>query len=106
MAPEREVREIVVERRYLRQEDALGTMVYEPGSDRQQASYERYVFDRADWDRATDGASADWARARLRLEVLHAETTRSTPPPDQPSPEGGFRHVQFHCRPLQFVRDP
>ncbi len=105
-APQREVREIAVERRYLRHDVDRAAMVYEPGSDRQQASYEHYIFGQDAWRALVADVDPAWTTLRVRVEVLDVETTRSTPPPSMPSPEGGFRHVQISCRPVQLVTEP
>lgn len=105
--PQREVRELLVERRYLRQDANKGLVVFEPDSDRQRATYEHYVFADDEWARVVTNASAPgWTKLRVRVEVLDEQATQSTPEPNMPSPDGGFRHVQIQCRPLQVVPEP
>jgi hypothetical protein len=105
--PQREVRELVIERRYLRQDPDKGLVVFEPDSDRQRTSYEHYVFAEDEWARVVANAAApSWTKVRVRVEVLAERTTRSTPEPNMPSPDGGFRHVEIQCRPLQLVAEP
>jgi len=105
-APQREVREIVVERRYLRHDVDRAARVYEPGSDRQQASYEHSIFGQDAWRALVADVDQAWTSLRVRIEVLDVETTLATPASSLPSPEGGFRHVQIRCRPVQLVTAP
>ena len=70
---------------------ANGKVTFSPGSRRQQADYEHYVFDAAAFDRVAGAGAGDFV-----AEVAVSKTVESTytPPDNYPSPMGGFRNRQ------------
>ena len=96
-APEAERRSLTLDPRALSWDEEAGTATFSPGSDRQSASYEHYVFDLAALEAALGGRPD--APVDVLVEVISTENTNYTPEdPSMPSPDGGFDIATHQAR--------
>jgi hypothetical protein len=95
-APEQE---LVVKSAELRVEGAL--VWFEPDSGVQRASYTRYAFDKAEFEKFV-GAAKPETDVTLVIQITKTEEKTHTPAdPHSPSPDGGFQITVHHAKILR-----
>jgi hypothetical protein len=78
----------------LRVDQAMGALVYEPGSRVKSATYTEYWMD-LDTALETLGGMPE-SKVSIRFQVVETKMRRVTPEPDLSSPDAGIRITEHH----------
>ena len=78
----------------LRVDQAMGALVYGPGSRVKSATYTEYWMD-LDTALETLGGMPE-SEVSVRFQVVETKMRRVTPEPNMPSPDGGIRITEHH----------